>query len=94
LLWLFLEIESCFLPRLAWIEILLFYASHHDRDLSPCPAIDWDGIFRSICLDWSWTLILLIAVSQVARIIGDSHWHSPSLTTFIWDCTRGLSRKN
>jgi hypothetical protein len=33
-----------------------------------------DGVALTICLDWPQTVILLISVSQVARIIDMSHW--------------------
>jgi hypothetical protein len=33
------------------------------------------GVFQTICLSWPLTVILLISASQVARIIGVSHWH-------------------
>jgi hypothetical protein len=31
-------------------------------------------VSQTICWDWPWTVILLLAVSQVARITGVSHW--------------------
>jgi hypothetical protein len=36
-----------------------------------------DGILRAICLGWSWTVILLISASQVARITGINHRYPP-----------------
>jgi hypothetical protein len=35
-----------------------------------------------MCLDWLWTLILLISASWIARITGMTHWH-PSLKMII-----------
>jgi hypothetical protein len=38
-----------------------------------------DGVLQTICLDWSWTMILQISTSQVIRIIGMIHQHLASL---------------
>jgi hypothetical protein len=37
------------------------------------------------CLGWPWASILLISVSQIARIICMSHWLAPSLGCLIFD---------
>jgi hypothetical protein len=34
----------------------------------------WNGVSWNICPGWPWTVILPIAVSQVARITGVNHW--------------------
>jgi hypothetical protein len=41
------------------------------------------GVLRTICLGWSWTSILPISASQVARIIGMSHWRLAHAFHFI-----------
>jgi hypothetical protein len=41
----------------------------------------------TICLGWPWTVILLISVSQVARIIGVSHW-CPAQVIFMFQFYR------
>jgi hypothetical protein len=35
-----------------------------------------------VCLDWLWTMILLISPSQVGRITGVSHQH-PTILVFL-----------
>jgi hypothetical protein len=35
----------------------------------------WSWVSRTTCLHWPWTMILLVSVSQVARITGVSHRH-------------------
>jgi hypothetical protein len=37
-------------------------------------------ILQTICPGWTWTKILLITASQVARITGVSHWHPAKRT--------------
>jgi hypothetical protein len=52
-------------------------ASPHSRDdrcTPPHPAIGWDGVWHTFCLGWLRTMILPIFTSQVARIIGLSHY--------------------
>jgi hypothetical protein len=39
------------------------------------------GVSQTICPCWSWTVILLIAAPQVARVMGVSHQH---LAIFLW----------
>jgi hypothetical protein len=41
------------------------------------------GISWIVCLGWPWTVILLISVSQGARIIGESHQHPASFQFLI-----------
>jgi hypothetical protein len=57
---------------------LHIFASHDswdDRCAPPHPAVGWDGVSQTICPGWPQTLILLTSASQIARIIGMSHWH-------------------
>jgi hypothetical protein len=42
----------------------------------------WDGVWLTICSGWPQTVIPLISVSQVARIIGMSHYCPASLVLF------------
>jgi hypothetical protein len=42
-----------------------------------------DGVLRTSCLGWLWTLILPISASQVARITGVSHWHPADFFYFL-----------
>jgi hypothetical protein len=53
-----LEIGSCFLPKLAWTTILLFYASYcrwDDRQVPPCPAVFcWFGILQTFLSRLAW----------------------------------------
>jgi hypothetical protein len=35
----------------------------------------WSWVLKTICLGWSQTLNSWISPSQVARIMGVSHWH-------------------
>jgi hypothetical protein len=53
--WLFLEIGSHFLLKLAWTVILLFCASccnGDDRCMPPCPVVfHWDGVLKTF-LPW------------------------------------------
>jgi hypothetical protein len=41
------------------------------------------GFLWALCLDWPWTLVLLISASQVARIIGMGHWLLTELLFFM-----------
>jgi hypothetical protein len=41
------------------------------------------GVLQTICLDWPWTVILLISASQVARITGVSHWCPAWIELFV-----------
>jgi hypothetical protein len=48
-----------------------------------------DGIWRTICLDWPQTSILLILASHVASITDVNHWHLTScyfneVRYFLW----------
>jgi hypothetical protein len=36
-------------------------------------VIDWNGVSQTFSLDWPWSVIPLISISQVGRIIGLSH---------------------
>jgi hypothetical protein len=38
----------------------------------------------TVCLGWPWTLIVLVLSSQVARIIGMSHWHPAPFLFLMW----------
>jgi hypothetical protein len=74
-----LETGSCFLPRLAWISILLCYTSHHsqdDRHITPCPVFSVKmGSCELLCLGRPWITILPISTAQEAR----SWWLQPVL---------------
>jgi hypothetical protein len=71
--------------RTAWAVILLLYVSYHswdDRHMPPCQAFShWDGgpanFFTQTVLEPA-----LISASQVARIIGMSHWCLADWSTF------------
>jgi hypothetical protein len=83
-----LEIGSCFLPRLAWISILLFYPSHTVEGtghMAPHRAVvHWLGVLQMIfCLSWTGTAILLISASPVARVTGVSHWCQQKKLIFL-----------
>jgi hypothetical protein len=71
--------------------ILLTSASHvawDDRCASLHPAIGWDEVSWTPCLDWSLTTILPNSASQVARITGMSHLcpasHPHLILTALW----------
>jgi hypothetical protein len=56
---------SCLLSRCSAQELTppaLFHVGHF-----------WDRVLWSVSLGWSWTMILLISASRVARITGMSH---------------------
>jgi hypothetical protein len=52
-----------------------------------CVGFSRDRVLRP---GWLWTLILLISDSQVARIIGVSHWHLALFFFVGWDLNSGL----
>jgi hypothetical protein len=47
------------------------------------------GVSQTVCLGWSWTMILLISVSIVARITGLNHWR---LAPFFLILRQGLAK--
>jgi hypothetical protein len=48
----------------------------HDSQFSGMTAFSfWVGVSWTFCLTWPQTAVLLILASQVARIVGMSHWH-------------------
>jgi hypothetical protein len=52
-----LGIESCFLPRLTWTSILLFYASHpiwDDRHVPPHPGFSPLTSWKLFCPGLAW----------------------------------------
>jgi hypothetical protein len=65
-----------FLPGLSWIwnhsDLILLHNSVWKLYVT-CPAVGWDGISQTFCLGWPQTMILLISVSQIARITAKSH---------------------
>jgi hypothetical protein len=70
-------------PR-SWSPCLAI-CHHRDGRSAPqlCQAIDWDGVLRTVCPGWPWTLILPISASQAARITGMSH---QCLADFFYFC--------
>jgi hypothetical protein len=65
-----LEIGSCFLPRLAWTTILLFY-SYAITGMTGMRQHTWlfsieIGSHELFCLGWPGTMILLISASCIA----------------------------
>jgi hypothetical protein len=42
------------------------------------PAIDWNWVLLTFCLDWPWTAILPVSASWVARITVLSHCAQPN----------------
>jgi hypothetical protein len=48
-----------------------------------CEVFFCDKVWQTVCLDWLWTVILLISASWVARITGVSHQHSALTAIFI-----------
>jgi hypothetical protein len=50
-----------------------------------CERFFWDRILWTICIGWLQTVILLISVSQIARIIGVSH-QCPAKAFFMIVC--------
>jgi hypothetical protein len=85
-----LEIGSHFLPRMAWTVVLLFYACPHsweDRSVLPLPAFfHWDGSPNFFVHVWPGTRILLISVSQGARLTGMSHQHLAHVILLLVIC--------
>jgi hypothetical protein len=55
---------------------VLYYLSHASSPF--CSGYFEDRIFWTICPGWPWISVLLLSASQIARIIGMSHWHSAS----------------
>jgi hypothetical protein len=47
-----------------------------------CDVLFWDRALWTTCLDWLWTMILLISSPWVARITGVSHWHLSEVGVF------------
>jgi hypothetical protein len=74
----YLEIGSHFLPRLAWTIVLLFYASHTIAEMTGVHNhfqlffFYWYGVLWTLLgffsPGWPQPIILLISVSQEARI--------------------------
>jgi hypothetical protein len=59
-----LEVESCFVPRLAWTTILLFYTSccgWDDSCTQPWNFFHRDGVSQTNCPTLPVTMILLIS---------------------------------
>jgi hypothetical protein len=48
-----------------------------------CDMVFWDRVSQTVCLDWLWTVILLISASWVGRITGMSHWCPARF--YFWD---------
>jgi hypothetical protein len=51
----------------------LFCLSHTTSPF--CSVYFGDGVWRTMCLGWPWTVVPLISTSQVTRIIGMRQWH-------------------
>jgi hypothetical protein len=49
-----------------------------------CSGYFGGGVLWTICLGWPWTMILLTLYSQVARVIGISHWLLAWFQIFFW----------
>jgi hypothetical protein len=72
------------MPRLLWTAIVLFYVSCHSWDVRGVPphqalSVEMES-YELFCLGWLGTVILLMAASQVAKMICESHWHSAKFT--------------
>jgi hypothetical protein len=65
------------LKELHFANQKLYHMSHTSSPF--CSSYFGDGDSRTICPGWPQTLILTISASQVARIIGVSHWHPAKL---------------
>jgi hypothetical protein len=59
-------------------HIAVITGSHYYTQL-----IDWDGVSLTFFPGWSWTKVLPISASQVARIIGVSY-HTQPLAEFLY----------
>jgi hypothetical protein len=76
----------------AWTRFF-FFLQYWGLNSGPIPwatpwAFFWESSWRTICLDWLQTLILLISASWVARVTGVSH-QCPSWTWLF----KGMNRK-
>jgi hypothetical protein len=62
------------------LELRAYTLSHSTSPFFVCYF--QDRVSQTICPGWLRTTVLLIAASQVARIIGVSHWHPALLLVF------------
>jgi hypothetical protein len=77
----FFLIETGFWTQVLTLPNQALY--HFSHTTSPfCFGYFGDGILWTICPGWPQTAMLLILVSQVARIIDMSHWQ-PALCAFL-----------
>jgi hypothetical protein len=70
------------MPGLAWTSVLLFVLScvAEMSDAHHCNSvIGWDGVSGSFCPGWPQTVILLLPISQLARITSVSYPTLPEL---------------
>jgi hypothetical protein len=71
------------LPRsLGWQCVLLYQ------------AIGWDGVLLTFCLGWSWTAILLISATQVAKISAMGIWWKECVNQITRKLCQWCSEKN
>jgi hypothetical protein len=57
--------------RVSWTFLSGLPYGWDDRHVPPHPAIGWDGVLQTICLDWHWALIFLVSDS---RYLGLQVW--------------------
>jgi hypothetical protein len=87
-----LPLKSCPQPFLLWCflsRVLDFSWDNLDHNLplyasfiARMTGIGWDGVLLAFCLDWLWTVILLISTCLV--ITAKSVSHLPSQNIFIY----------
>jgi hypothetical protein len=70
-------------PRTVILLISASWVVWDDKCKPPCPTIDWHGVSWTFCPGCPQTATLPISASQLARIIGKSHWH-PAKYIFNW----------
>jgi hypothetical protein len=63
---------------------LYFPCSWDNRLRPPCPAIGWDEVSWTFCLDWPQTVVLPVSTSQVGRFTGLSYHAQPWWTFRLW----------
>jgi hypothetical protein len=70
----------CLFVAILGLELRAYTLSHSTSPFF-CYGFFWDRVFRTICLGWLWTVILLISASWAVRITSVNHW-SPVLILF------------
>jgi hypothetical protein len=57
----------------AFTKVVLYHLRHTSSPF--CSGYFGDGVWRTICWGWPWTMIFPISASHVARTTYVSHWH-------------------